>query len=100
MFCWDINDAEYHIFNKPIDPERFEMLQAQYRKYITEELAYTSSEWPREMLIPTFPHMHVFYDRHYAVLNDKFLRWARTLPNFDEQLLYEMTLNPKVFQSL
>jgi hypothetical protein len=45
------------------------------------------------MLQPESPNPFAYYNKHYLQLSDKFWRWARTVPGYDVDLLYGITLN-------
>lgn len=92
LFCYGLVNAEYYIFNKPVDKDRYEIILKQYLRYMNEELSYTREAWPKSMLIPSLPNFYVYYDKHYQ-LNYKFWQWIRTIPGFDNELLYTITLN-------
>lgn len=93
LFCYELKDKEYYIFNKPIDKERFEVVLKQYQRIMNElELAYLRESWPESMLIPGSPNPHSYFFKHYEQLPDKFWRWVKTVPGYDIDLLYKMTL--------
>lgn len=93
LFCYDLHEQDFHIFNQPVDEECFALIKKQYFRMIEEELPYLQSCWPSSMLIPTMPAPHSYYHKHYSNLNDKFWRWVKTIPNYDAQILYKITLN-------
>ena len=92
LFCYGLTNAEYHIFNKPIDKDRYEMIVKQYFRYLSGELDYTKGPWPKSMLIPSLPKICLCYNKHYQ-LSDKFWKWARTIPGYDSMILYSITMN-------
>ena len=95
LFCNELNNKEYHIFNKPIDKERFEIILKQYQRIMGElKLHYMREPWPESMLIPSLPKPFSYFNKHYLQLPDKFWRWVQTVPGYDADLLYKMTLNP------
>ena len=94
LFCYGLVNAEYHIFNKSIDKDRYEMIVKQYFRYLSGELNYTKEPWPKSMLIPSLPNLCLYYNKHYQ-LTDKFWKWVRTLPNFDPMLMYNITMLPE-----
>lgn len=94
LFCDDIEDKEYHVFNKPIDKERFEIIIRQYQRIMGNiELDYMREPWPESMLIPSIPSPFSYFNKHYLQLPDKFWKWVKTVPGYDADLLYKMTLN-------
>ena len=94
MFCVDLEDKEYHIFNRPVTKEKFDIIRKQYLRLMDNvELDYLREHWPQDMLIPELPNLFVYYNKHYLQLDDKFWRWARSVPGYDADLLYKITLN-------
>lgn len=94
LFCCGLEDKEYHIFNKPVDRARFEAVFKQYQRLTCGvELNYTRKPWPESMLVPMVPNLFSYYHKHYKQLDDRFWRWLRSVPNFDTDLLYKITLN-------
>lgn len=94
LFCCELNDKEYHIFNKPVDKERFEIVLKQYQRIMGGlKLDYMREPWPESMLIPSLPSPFSYFNKHYLQLPDKFWRWVQTVPGYDADLLYKMTLN-------
>lgn len=93
IFCENLKDAEYCIFNKPVDKKYFEVFEKQYLKYLTELLDFIR-DWPTE----TFTSARIAptrkFDDWYHPVSDRFWKWARTLPNFDSTILYNITLIP------
>lgn len=98
LFCYDLNDKEYHIFNTPIDRERFNTYKNQYQKLMQNEELVFVDEWPEELTQAVVPSLDLNLSHYYKNLPDKFWKWARTLPNFDEELFYNITMNPKSFE--
>ena len=95
MFCEGLIDAEYYIFNKPVDKNYYELFEKQYKKYLTELLDFIQ-DWPEEMIIEQFILPTRKFDDWYHPISDKFWKWARTLPNFDSMLLYNITMLPEI----
>lgn len=95
LFCFDLSDQAFQIFNTPIDPTRFAIIKAQYIKLLSEELNFIK-EWPDNPLKAIIPQVIERFDRHYQVLSDKFWRWIKTLPGYDENLLYQITFLPQL----
>lgn len=94
MFCEGLIDAEYYIFNKPVDKNYYELFEKQYKKYLTVLLDFVQ-DWPEEMMIEQFISPTRKFDDWYHPISDKFWKWARTLPNFDSMLLYNITMFPE-----
>jgi hypothetical protein len=95
MFCQDIEDAEYCIFNKPIDKKYFELIEKQYLKYLTELLDFIR-DWPKDLTVRSGETPTRKFDDWYHSISPRFWKWARTLPNFDAMLLYNITMLPQI----
>jgi hypothetical protein len=54
MFCNGLQNAEYCIFNKPVNKQRFDLFLQQYNSFMTTELAF-SPHWPNYCLVETLP---------------------------------------------
>ena len=94
MFCHDLEGKQFHIFNQPVTEEKFNIIRKQYLRLMEEvELDYLREQWPKDMLQPELPNPFVYHNKHYLQLSDKFWRWARTVPGYDADLLYKITLN-------
>ena len=75
----------------------FEIILTQYMRQTKDmELDYLREPWPENMLIPSFPNLFGFYNKHYLQINNKFWRWARSVSGYDADLLYKITLNSDV----
>ena len=97
MFCNGISNAEYHIFNKPVDKERFELYAEQYRRYI-DKLNFVEN-WPSDLTYRTQPIKIVRPDMWFRSVPAKFWRWARTLPRYTAEALYDMTFLPEILET-
>ena len=95
MFCEDLEDAEYYIFNKPVDQNYFDLFEKQYLKYLTERLDFIR-EWPEDLVVSASVAPTRKFDDWYHSITPKFWKWARTLPNFDSMILYNITMLPEL----
>lgn len=94
LFCFDIKNQNYMLFNEPIDHARYELIKKQYNKYFTDYLCFASG-WYRELATASSPRIHYNFNSHYAKISDKFWKWVESLPNFNPQILYNITLNAR-----
>lgn len=95
MFCEGLEGVEYHIFNRPVDKTHYEVFIKQYKKYLTEHLSFVR-EWPKDLLRSISFSTTRKFDDWYSTIPEKFWKWARTLPNFDSMLLYNITMLPEI----
>ena len=94
LFCVGLTQAQYHIFNKPVDKNLYELLERQYKKYMTARLEFVR-DWPENLTTATDIKPIRKFDDWYHCVSEKFWKWARTLPNFDSMLLYHITMLPE-----
>lgn len=95
LFCSEIENAEYYIFNQPVDKERFDLFVEQYIRFMDAELEF-SPEWPSDLSVAYAPSITRKIFDWYKPVQPKFWKWARTLPNFDSMMLYNMTFLPEI----
>jgi hypothetical protein len=95
LFCESLDGVEYYIFNKPVDKDLYEMLEEQYLKYMGGQLNFIK-EWPEDMAVSVYISPTRKFDDWYHTISDKFWKWARTLPNYDSMLLYNITMLPEI----
>lgn len=95
LFCYGLHDAQYCIFNKPVDKNRFEMIASQYTKWMIGLLTFIR-EWPCELLAETHVAPTRKFDDWYYPISEKFWKWVRTLPGFDSMLIYNITMLPEI----
>ena len=93
MFCHGIENGEYQIFNKPIDKDFFQVFLEQYKNYNNLELNFISL-WPKNLALKMSNAPNPNPNKWFNQLPCDFWKWVRTLPEFDELLLYKITLNP------
>ena len=95
LFCEGLERAEYHIFNKPVDKSVYEMLEKQYKKYMTVQLDFIA-DWPENLLVDVHIYPTRKFDDWYHPISEKFWKWVRTLPNFDSMFIYKITMLPEI----
>lgn len=94
LFCFDQHDNQHLLFNQPIDPMRFELIKKQYNKYFRDYLCFATG-WYRELATAAVPKIHYNFNSHYNIISEKFWTWVESLPNFDKQILYSITINTR-----
>lgn len=95
LFCEGLTGVEYHIFNKPVDKNLYEMLEKQYKKYMTVQLDFID-KWPKDLIASAYITPTRKFDDWYHPISEKFWKWVRTLPNFDSMLIYNITMLPEI----
>lgn len=96
MFCYELSNKEYHIFNKPIDPTIFKMIYDCYYCFTIGDFAITTNwenNWQNHTSVYLSPATHF-----RPILDDEYLlKWIKTIPNFSEELLYNITFDSRSF---
>ena len=97
LFCNNLTDKEYHIFNLPVSKERYLFFIEQYKKWSEGLYVEFCAYWPPEnLLVFQTPKIFTHKALYYYKTEKRMWNWAKTLPGYNEQLLYEMTLLPEV----
>lgn len=88
LFCTN-QEGEYLLFNKPIDKNRFEMIQKQYTRFAGRLTLFDT--WREDFNIP---NLHYSYQKHVANIPDSFWDWIKTLPGYEPSVIYSLTFLP------
>jgi hypothetical protein len=51
--------------------------------------------WPNDLACGVAPNLDRNLSHHYKSLPSKFWKWVRTLPFFDEMILYNISMRPE-----
>lgn len=92
LFCYNLTDASYQIFNKPVSAEQFEMAIEQYKDLMADYSCHFMDPPPADTVFADTPRVH--YDRRiwFEYLPEMFVEWMRTLPGYDGDLIYYITM--------
>ena len=99
MFCNGLTDAEFYIFNQPVDEVRFGIFKQQYLKYMDVALKFVK-EWPDDLAVSIKPAISRRFDEWYKPIPDIFWKWVRTLPGYDAMMLYEITMREELLKEI
>lgn len=92
LFCTNIHDSEYMLFNQPIDPDQFDMIMKQMQNIMSGWQAdFVKEEWPEETIPLDSPQLQRNVIRQFENLPEVFWRWVKTLPGYDPGILYAIT---------
>lgn len=93
MFCHNMHGANdgYYLFNQPVSEIQWRAVLTNYIRMI-EPLQYVE-EWPEEFNVTPMVVAHHDFSRHYKLSSD-FIEWVCSLPHYDENVLYSITMNP------
>jgi hypothetical protein len=94
MFCSELTEGEYLLFNQPIDKEEFDVIKKQYNLYMKYLLEYVD-EWPEEIYHFTVPRVNPAFSQHLNSIGQKFWKWVSSLPNYDPMYMFRLTCLPE-----
>lgn len=96
MFCYGLDNKKYHIFNKEVSPEEFEVIHRQLFSILKDWQPefVVDDEWPEQQIPLDAPRVQRNIIKQFANLPDKFWRWVMTLPGYDPAILYAITYQP------
>lgn len=92
LFCFGIS-GESLLFNQPVDVDFYNMLLKQYKSKVNPLSLVTG--WPdSEVLFVAPPALNIVthFDEHYKYQTSEFWKWVASLPNFSEEILYNITM--------
>jgi hypothetical protein len=92
--CQGLEDVEYYIFNKSVGKEHFEIIKKQYLSFIDCLLKYVDN-WPVDIISTEIPRIDRKFPRHYQTLPSKFWKWVKTLPNYSDEAMFNLTCLPE-----
>lgn len=99
LFCINMENGEYLLFNQPIEPEQLEMIKKQLCSILSGwQAELVRGEWPAETVPLDSPQIQRNVLHQYAKLPEAFWRWAKTLPNYDSSILYALTFQSHLLQ--
>lgn len=92
LFCYDVHDKEYLLFNKPISAREFDMIKMQMTNLLNKYGLVFVKKWPIEQIPLDSPRIDRNIERQFAKLPEVFWRWVKTLPGYDPMILYNITM--------
>ena len=101
LFCHNIRDGKYLLFNKPIDSDQFDMIMSQMKSILggwQSKLTRNGKFWPSETIPLDYPVIQRNIAKQYEDLPDVFWRWVKTLPGYDPKVLYAITYQSELLQ--
>lgn len=89
IFCYGIS-GDLLCFNEPITEIQLKIIKEQYLK-LFNPLQY-STNWPSvDNLIGDIPSYTNNFKKYYTKQTDAFWKWIKTLPNYNNEILYKIT---------
>lgn len=94
LFCSQLENKEYHLFNQPIPPGQFDLIKKQMASILRDwEPQYMIKDWSANIIPIEPPRILRNPLKQYADLPEAFWRWVITLPNYNPNILYSITFN-------
>lgn len=94
MFCANLQNKKYHLFNQPISEEEFLKIKTALDFFLQKFESNYLEHWYEVGEMPWRPPVSLSQKFHYRKLSDEFWEWVQTLPGYRPELLYCITLNP------
>ena len=88
LFCSQLNQSSFMLFNKPISESLFYEIWEQY-KTITKNVEIIEDS--SNIFYNGAPIVR--FDIMFKKLGEDFKNWVKTLPNYDNFIMYQITLN-------
>lgn len=93
LFCFDINDQENMLFNRPISEKVLTNIKTQYLN-IMKDFSIQISEPIPEGSVNDKIKLNTDFCSYFSNIPQTFWNWVKTLPNYDAEIMYKITLNP------
>lgn len=87
LFCSQLNQSSFMLFNKPISKSLFDEIWEQY-KTITKNVEVIKDN--SNIFYDGAPILR--FDTMFKKLGKDFKNWVKTLPNYDNFIMYQITL--------
>lgn len=98
LFCANISDKEYYLFNKPIAEKHYKIIMKQFLNLIDGNEAALVLEWPANQIPLDIPRINRNIATQYSTLSNYFWEWVKSLPNYDPWVLYTITMNKELIK--
>lgn len=91
MFCVNLNDKEYHIFNIPVSKKQFELYESQLQEILSNYELSLADDWSIPSIPISSPTVVRLLKKHYSSLPEELCDWVKTLPGYSAELFYLIT---------
>lgn len=93
LFCYNLHDVEFYVFNKPVDRRRYEVIKDEYTQMMKYHLLFVK-DWPANLLVGASPTSLNTLNNYYNPIPQIFWDWVFTLPGYDAEILYSIAMKP------
>jgi hypothetical protein len=96
LFCCNLSDKEYHIFNKPVDKKHYDVIIRQLSSLVKDYKLWLTRDWKVEEIPLSKPTM--IKENNYIHRNfpKHLLKWLKTIPGYDAAIVYYILLKKEV----
>lgn len=95
LFCYDIAEKDYCIFNHPVDQTQWEFIETELNDMLASKEMCLFDPWePEDSNHTAKPHLNYLIVFQNVFSNVHFVNWIKALPYYDANLAYKLTLNP------
>ena len=93
LFCFGIENKSYQLFNQPIDEFEYKMIVRQMESVLRDwEPEYVKDNfWPERTIPLEAPRIEWNAMKQWGKLPDKFWDWVKTLPYYNDSIMYSLT---------
>lgn len=92
IFCADLQDKEYYVFNRQVSEQQFLSYQKQLKDLLEPWQAAFVKEWPNNQVLTELPEKNLPW-KYYKHLPEIILLWAKTLPGYDDVLFAKIIMS-------
>lgn len=86
LFCCDLEEKEYYLFNKPIPEQIYQIIFEQYQSIMNKQLILFKT--PRNLVLPEKTKKNSIL---FSNFSKNEWQWVETLPNYDKDLMAYLT---------
>ena len=99
LFCYGISNAEYMLFNQQMEPEDYELIVEQFDAKLGKfhNVLVANDEWPANIIPLEAPKIQRRISDVYSQVPLEFWRWVKTLPGYNQNILFNITYNMELF---
>ena len=94
LFCTDLKDAHYHVFNEQVIPEVFEQIYKAFEaKSDNESICLMKDNFESKTYYVSKKIMD--FREYFSLISPSFDEWIKGVFNFDPFIMYQITFNKK-----
>ena len=88
LFCSNLFNKEFYLFNKPISQSIYTQIVTQLSKLLKGyHMCIIQESWPEKQIPINMPSMQQNFSKIWGELPQDFFEWLKTLPNYSEDIV-------------